>query len=256
MESKKAMAMEATLGLILVVIVFIVFFRPFTSEAGDYISNSGDSAACSLSLFQGRSTARCPVGDVNILSDKVEINGKKSLDRGNRGSQDMAKEALARLLAKCLANGGGYNSRAFSADEWFGTQSVCLECFNVKIDNKVGQVQGLTDYLRDTKAIGIRSDKTYLEVLTKDPSHLKGYMEYGAAFRLSPSSSTLVFKSGQDYTVFFIGLKHGWLTRNAKNVLDLSQGAVLELLFNTQDTYYSYITESSNIENVCDRKVN
>ncbi|MEK6946271.1 MAG: hypothetical protein AABX32_01580 [Nanoarchaeota archaeon] len=253
-----AMGMAIIIGFVLLAAGIVLFFFPFTLEAGQFIEQGGDSASCSLSLIGGTGAINCPISNVAVLKDEVKLNDKKFIDRNSKSTDDMAKEAISRLLVNCLNTGGGYNSRAFSSENYIFRESVCIECSKINIDSSAGEISGLTQYVRDTTS-NVRSDKKFLEVLTRDPEHLKGYMLYGDGLGLAPAKTTFVFRPGQEYTVFFIGMKKGYITSSVKTAADLvtSGGAsILEALFLTQDSYYAYVTESQNIPNVCDRLVN
>lgn len=244
---------------ILLLAVGLVLFTPFIGETVEFISKSGDTATCKFSLFQGKGTAKCPIGKASIFKDEVRLDDKRFMGRGSEGTQNMAKEALAKLLSTCLSKGGGYNSRAFSSENWVSTESVCLECFKVTVDESAGIVKDFTDYLRDTTVKGSIPEKKYIEVLTRDQQHLKAYMEYGMGLGLAPSKGTFEFKPNQDYTIFFIGLKKGFIPKlptYAKNVWNAVTLNFLEITFGNQDTYFAYIAESEKIPQVCDRKVN
>src|SRR3989344_652739 len=261
MKNKKGTIWPAV-SIMLLVIAIIIFYFPFTLEASDLISKSGDSSACALSLAAGTDTSKCPFYDVVIFNDKVELNGKKAIERKNQPVKSFANDAIAKLMVKCLSNGGGYNSRAFSPDSYVFEESICLRCFTVKIDQSVGNVNGLTQYMRDSKPKNSPSGKTYLESLTKDDGHLRAYMEYGAGLGLAPSSGNFVFKPGEtpgdDYTVFFMGVKEGYLTRKIgwAALFDPYTAEFLEDYFKIHDSYFVYAAESKNLPKACDRQIN
>ncbi len=258
MKPKKnaTMGMVMIVSLILLGVAVILFFFPFTKLLAETIIKGGQSSACSLTLFRGQGTADCPVSKVEIFKDKVEVDGKKFTEKGDESAQSMAKDAMARLLNICLSRGGGYNSQSFSRENFFPDESVCLECFNLIIDNDVGDVEDFIGYLRDTKAnIGV-SDKKYLETLTKDAEHLQAYMEYGAARGLAPSEGTFTFNPGVSYTIFFMGIKKGEITHLWDKISGTIRGDFIRVFLRNNDAYFSYITESSRISEVCNRKVN
>ena len=263
------MAIVVTLVLIA---VGVILFYPFISAMASYIKGGGSEAACTLSLFKGEGTAKCPIDEVKIFDDQVRTydekvnlenadksDGKKFVDRNkikNRLTNDMANEAFAKLLEICLRRGGGYDSRAFSSETYIADETVCLECFNVYIDETAGEIKDLTDYLRETKVKGISSDKKYLDILTKDDSHLRAYMEFGLEKGLAPSESTFVFEPKKYYTIFFIGVKKGKLTKKWEKIKDAATLDFLNLFFEEHDKYFTYIVESNRLGEVCKRKVN
>lgn len=241
---------------ILLIVIGIVLFSPFFEGIIDLITKGGKSAACKFSLFQGKGTAKCPIEEVFIFRDEVTLEGERFVAKGAEGTQNMAKEALAKLLTMCFSRGGGYNSRAFSTEDWVETESVCLQCFKVKVDEKVGIVQDFTGYLRDTKVKGTIPKKKYLEVLTKDTQHLKAYMEYGMGLGLAPSQGTFEFQPSKEYTIFFIGLKKGYFPKAISQAWNAATLDFFKLFFGNQDTYFTYIVESNKLKNACDRLVN
>src|SRR3989338_649265 len=165
MKNKKGIIWPAV-SIMLLVIAIIIFYIPFTSEASDLISKSGDSSACALSLAAGTDASKCPFYDVVIFNDKVELNGKKAVERKNQPVNSFANDAIAKLMVKCLNNGGGYNSRAFSPESYVFEESVCLRCFTVTIDKSVGNVNGLVQYMRDSKPKNRPTLPTLLSTMT------------------------------------------------------------------------------------------
>ncbi len=234
----------------------MMFFFPFTLEASKTISSGGKSSSCTLSLLNGEGTAKCPVDQVNIFKNKIEINGKKSIDAGNSGTQIMAKEAIAKLLVSCLSRGGGYNSRSFSRENTFPNEIVCLECFDVKIDGNVGNIEGLTDYLRDTKSQSSVTDKKYLEVLTRDQEHLEAYIEYGTARHLAPPTGTFILKPNKEYVIYFMGIKQGKVNAFWSWLKDIKDLEFFRAFLGNNDAYFTYLVESDRLNGVCDRKIN
>ena len=244
MKSKKGVEMPATTALLLVILaVVMIILLLFVSDLGGLIKDSGSAAACSISLIEGKGSVSCPIDNVVI-----------GLEKGSLNPQEMAKEALARMLKDCLARGGGYNSKAFSRENYASDEVVCLECSNFKIDEAVGNLEGFTDYLRDTKVMGY--EKKYLNVLTRDPEHLQAYMEYGMARNLAPSAGTFTFKPNQQYTIFFMGIKKGEIFNIWNKIKDFVSGEFFKSFVGNNDAYFSYIVESSRLSEVCDRKVN
>lgn len=241
---------------LLILAVGIILFFPFIQALMQYITGGGESAACTLSLLKGKGTAKCPVDKVGIKKDKVEINDKEFLTLGDRGTQNMAKEALARLLVKCLNSGGGYNSKSFSGDNYVSDEVVCLECYKVHIDKSVGDLGSFIDYLRDVKIKGDASGKVYLDALTRDPEHLRAYMEYGMARRLAPSTGSFVFSPDKDYVIFFMGVKHGEIINIWGKVKNAANAEFLKFFFGNNDAYFAYVVEFDRVNEVCQRKVN
>ncbi len=255
MKKAVGFGMTIVVSLLLLAIGFLLFVSAFGGNILDFITRSGDTSACKISLFSGRSAEKC-LEEAKIFSDKVEVNGKDFMKKGDESTQDMAKEALAKMLVMCLSKGGGYNSKSFTVENWVSTERVCLQCYTVTLDNDVGRVTSFTDYLKDTKIKGFIPEKKYLEALTRDAQHLKAYMEYGMGLDLAPSQGTFEFKPNQNYIVFFIGFKSGYLTSGKDRLLAGVSGDFLTLVFGAQDTYFAYIAESSKLKNACDRLVN
>lgn len=246
-------------GMVFVVTLVLILagmllFYPQVAETAEIISGKGSDAACRLSLFQGKGTAKCPIQEVNILSNKVKVDDKDFVQKGSESSQQMAKEAMARLLATCLNRGGGYNSRAFSS--YFADEVACLKCYKITIEEKAGKIEDFTGYLRDTKVKGVTSGKNYLQVLTKDEENLKAYMEYGMARSLSPSQGTFTFVPQKEYTIFFMGIKKGEIVNIWNKIKDFARGDFLRLFFRNNDAYFAYIVEANRLNEVCDRLVN
>lgn len=255
MRNKKGIAFWLVILILLVILAFGAFYIPFTAVAGDLIKGKGSSTACALSLMAGTDASSCPLHEVVILSDEVKADDKKYVEKKSQSTQEMAKEALAKLMLECLSNGGGLNSRAFFTENKFFEERVCLRCSKISIDKNIGNIEGFSEYLRDSKIKGSFSDKTYLEALTKNEEHLRAYMLYGAGIGLSPSNSAFVFTSGKEYTIFYLGIKEGSRLATVLRLYDLATGAFLRAAFGN-DTYFVYVAESENIPNVCDRQVN
>lgn len=253
LKNKSGNGVWIIISFVLIGAAIILFFLPFSLEAGKLIK-SGDSAACSLSLLGGEGTAKCPIDKIDIYIDRVEINDKKSIGVGKAGTQTMAKKEIAQLLKSCLSRGGGYNSKSFSRENYFPDEVVCLQCSEINIDQSVGNIDGLTDYLRDTKVTA--TDKTYLNALTRDPEHLEAYMQYGMARNLAPSTGSFIFKPDKDYIVFFMGIKKGEIKNIWEKIKDVANAEFLILFFGNNDAYFTYIVESNRLNEACDRLVN
>lgn len=254
LRCKRGIGWTAVVSILLLAVALVMFF-PFIEGFINWIAKGGDTASCKLSLLGGKPAKGC-LEEAKIFKEKAEIDGKKFIERGSLSTQDMAKEAIAKLLVMCLNKGGGVNSRSFTVENWRSTETVCLECFKVTLDEEVPNIRDFTDYLTSTKIKGIIPEKTYLQTLTKDNNHLQAYMEYGAPFGLSPSKGTFEFVPFKEYTIFFIGLKKGYIPRKAKELWNVVTLSLFELVFLNQDTYFAYVSESEKIPQVCDRKVN
>mgnify|MGYP001579731585 CR=1 FL=1 len=248
-------------GLILL-LAGITVFAPLTHMVINFFKSGGSVPLCTLSLYEGKGIARCPIDDVVIYSDKVEIKyGEQEkyelLAEKKTSTNEMANEALAKLLLTCLERGGGLNSRAFASSGWFNKYIICMECAQITINKDVsGNIMGLAGYLNTNKPKGGISDKKYIELLTKNQNHLKGYMEFGNGMELTPSDVAFEFVPGNDYTAFFVGIKKGsaskWFSRFKAAVSGDFIGAVV----GKSDTYYSYIGKPSALGKVCEKKVN
>jgi len=253
--------MKIVVVLILIGIAVIIFWSPLSTAIASQIKGGGGSAACTVSLFEGKGLAKCPIDDVIIYDDRVEIKKEheteygKLMEKGSRAKDEMAKEALAKLLGSCYDRGGGHGSRAFSRNSWFSSEGVCLECSNIVIDDSAGNINGLTDYLEKNKPKGITSKKTYMEILTKDNTHRDAYMNYDLDAELSPQSEDFTFRQGEDYTIFFIGRKAAKITNLFNKFKHAVEGDVFSL-FKNSDTYFTYIIKSSELGIACKRKVN
>src|SRR3989338_8482410 len=124
-------------GLILLIVGTIVF-APLVNLVINFFQGGGSVSLCTLSLFEGKGIARCPIDDVVIYQDKVEIKygGQKKyelLAEKKTSTNEMANEALAKTLLTCLEKGGGLNSRAFSRSYLFSQNIVCIECAQITI---------------------------------------------------------------------------------------------------------------------------
>ncbi len=238
---KKAMEFPfARFGVIIVLLLFIIAISPLMKSILNFITGQGNTASCAVALTTGDDIYEaCSLDKVIIYDDKVEINDEVWMKKGSGTTNEMVKEALAKMLQTCLSKGGGYNSRAFKPQGYYDSNWVCMECFHVTIDESVQEdVTELTDYIKENKPKG--SDKTYLEILTKDEDHLKNYILLGEDINdyysivvspyLHETYKDLTFNSNQDYTVFFIAFK--------------------------QKRYYSLISKTSDIGKICEVKVN
>jgi len=271
MRSKKGVEWGAATVMTLIIMglaaVALSFIVPVVTNI---IKGQGGSAACAVALYGEKGVGdNCPIEDAEIFDNRLKIRDKVVLEKRSE-DEDFPKEALTRLLRNCLGRGGGVNSRAFTRDEWFGQSEVCLECYRLTIDADAGEkiyvdvggiieekfgIKGFTGYLSGNGPKG-SSDEKYIDILTKNEIHKEAYMEYGRGRDLSPSKGTFTFTSGEDYTVFFVGLKKG----SADNIFGRAwkgvKGDVLGAVLGTSDTYFAYISESGNLKNACERKVN
>ncbi len=239
---------------LVILVVGMVWFFSFNEAIAGLISGQGSSVACTISLIGGEGTAKCPIDKVKIISDKVEINGKDFLKKGSRTSEEMSKEALAKLLQNCLVRGGGLNSRAFSRENWFESEKVCLECYQLETTM---QISGLTDYLFNNKPKGTNSKNTYIQTLTKDDAHLEAYLVFGANNKLSPSKYTdVLIAPNNQYSIFFLGVKKGYVPRFVEYPSSAILPDALISVFKNSDNYFAYITEPQNLGKVCERIVN
>jgi len=255
------------IGLILLAAaaVALAFLLPVVTNL---IKGQGSSAACIVELSFGKGAESCPIEDAEIFDNRLEIEDKVVLEKRSEG-EDFPKEALTRLLRNCLGRGGGVNSRAFSRDDWFGTTEVCLECYHLTIEDenivytiietgvekKIPGIKDFTGYLSGNGPKGILDEK-YIDILTKDDTHKKAYMQYGQARVLSPSRGDFIFTPDKEYTVFFVGLKEGSFNNIWGKVKAGFEGNFLKAALGTSDVYFAYISESGNLKNACQRKVN
>ena len=249
------------IGLILL-LAGITVFAPLTNMVINFFKSGGSASLCTLSLFEGKGIARCPIDDVVIYSDKVEIKyGEQEkyelLAEKKTSTNEMANEALAKLLLTCLERGGGLNSRAFARSGWFNKDIICMECAQITINKDVsGNIMGLAGYLNTNKPKGGISDKKYIELLTKNEKHLLAYMEFGKAAVLTPSDVAFEFLPRNDYTVFFVGIKKGDIKTWWGKITSLFTGDFIGAVVGKSDTYYSYIGKPRALGNVCEKKVN
>ncbi len=253
-------------GLILLIVATIVF-APLVYFVTGFFKSGGSASLCTLSLFEGKGIARCPIDDVVIYSDKVEIKyGEQKkyelLAEKKTSTNEMANEALSKLLLTCLQRGGGLNSRAFARNGWFDKSIVCMECAQITIDKDVskatGTITGLAGYLNANKPKGGISDKTYIQLLTKNEQHREAYLEFGARTELVPSKLTPAFEfiPKNDYTAFFVGIKKGSADKWWGKFTAAITGDFIKAVVGNSDTYYSYISKPSQIGKVCEKKVN
>lgn len=251
-------------GLI-ILLAGIAVFAPLTHLVINFFKSGGSASLCTLSLFEGKGIARCPIDDVVIYSDKVEIKygGKDKeeilAEKGSRSKTEMANEALGKLLLTCLQRGGGLNSRAFARSGWFNKDIVCMECAQITISKDVsGTITGLAGYLNTNKPKGGISDKKYIELLTKNEQHREAYLEFGEAAELNPSKSTVAFEfiPGNDYTAFFVGIKKGSASKWWGKLTAVFTGDFIKAVVGNSDTYYAYIAKPGKLGKVCEKKVN
>ncbi len=252
--------------LLLVGIAIVYFFMtPLISSVSSFIRGGADASVCTLSLFGGKGIARCPIDDVIISEEIVEIKYGARDESEEEGyetlmeienfdnPQEMVNEAFAKLLLGCLNRGGGLNSRSFSRNNWFASQVVCLECSGINLEDGA-DVSGLAFHMNDKKPKGAISDKKYIQLLTRDDQQLRAYNEFGTQRGLWPQN-TATLTSGIEYTLFFIGFKKGGFGETLSNfwsaiTLDIKG------IFENSDTYFAYITESRKLGEVCPKKVN
>ena len=268
----------AILITLLVIVVSMFVFSPLVDFVINFIRTGGEASACALSIFGGRGIAVCPIDDVKVSYDKVEIKyggqEKKEyetfLEKGSRTEDEMVKEALARLLQSCLHKGGGLNSRAFGDGEIFRESMICLECATLTADQwstgaddiLTNGLEGLGDYLINTPAQGKISDKTYMDILTRNYEHKAAYIEGGSdgGAKLFPGFTTT--SPNKDYVIFYLGIKDGkdipvlGAVKNTWKAMHGNFKGILEDAFKSRGVYFTYITESSNLRNICQRKVN
>ena len=271
----------AILITLLVIVVSMFVFSPLVDFVINFIRTGGEASACALSIFGGRGIAVCPIDDVKVSYDKVEIKyggqEKKEyetfLEKGSRTEDEMVKEALARLLQSCLHKGGGLNSRAFGNDDIFGESLICLECATLSVndwENEDGELDDiLTDGLEelegylespDVKPLGKISDKTYMDLLTSSSSHRARYTLNSEDLGLFPGATTT--SQNKDYVIFYLGIKKGKglpfveaIANTGRLLIGDFKGALNDA-FKSRGVYFTYITESSNLRNTCQRKVN
>jgi len=257
LNSKKAAGMGFVIMMLLVVIG-IFLYSPLHAATVRFIIGSGDTAACTISIIQGQGTAKCPVDEIKISKEKVEKNGNMLLKKGSRTEEEMAKEAMARLLTACLAKGGGLNSKAFERRDWFGSEVVCLECSHIIFEDKTGSVSGLNSYLINTK-IPNSKDKFYINTLTKNNEHKDAYLKLGDSKNLIlwPSENEISMDKATEYTIIFLGIKKSATGAFFTRLRELRFEAILmPSLFSREDTYYSYITKTNDIGKICEIKIN
>ncbi len=250
-------AMGKVVILLLMVVVIVLLF-PLVGLIIDLVKGGGSSTTCTLSLIGGKGTANCPIDEVKIFSDKVEVNDKNFMERNSKTTDEMAKEALANLLKICLSRGGGHNSRAFSSEYALGSSKVCLECSHLILDDDVGNISGreFIQYLNGNRPNTINYEETWMEYLTKDETHREVYTTLGKKSGLSPSDETFTFTPEGDYTIFFLGIKKGSALDDLGRIGEGLRGNLYALLFESYDTYFTYITNSNNLGEICERKVN
>lgn len=247
-------------SLILLIVGFIVF-APLVNLIINFISGGGSASVCTLSLFEGKAIAKCPVDDVTIYQDKVEIKYGEQKDyellaKKKTTTNEMANEALAKLLYTCLQRGGGLNSRAFSRSYLFRQDIVCIECAQITIDNSVpSTITGLETYLNNNKPKGGISDKTYIDLLTRNEQDKNAYFDFGTRTKIVPPT-TAGFAPGNDYVTFYVGLKKGSFDNWWGKFTGVISGDWIKAVLANSDAYYTYIGVPSKLGTVCERKVN
>ncbi|HLD87238.1 MAG TPA: hypothetical protein VJB12_04170 [Candidatus Nanoarchaeia archaeon] len=246
-----------------VVIVFvllaasIIAFSPLGTAITTLLSKGGETAACSLSLYKGQGTARCPIHDAEITGGKLLID-KKVKKMRSISPYVPDKEAVAYLLKSCFERGGGKTSRAFSTENFFGVSRVCMQCYDLKVSEGIS---GTNEYLSSTKAPA-EKEKTYLNLLSNDANHQQIYLLYGALFDAIPSTTSQGIRPSTSYSVIFIGHKKGTsddLFTRLGSTIDLAMGnyaQAFNVAFSTHDQYFAYIIESSKVGAICERLVN
>jgi hypothetical protein len=258
MKNKKGF--EVTIGVLITVILigvalFILF--PVVSTISAYMSTGGEEAVCMLSLIGGANKARCPVEQVAILPDSVEIK-KPGETKGQvlkpsvQNSANFNKEMMARLLKNCMDKGGGVNSKAFSRENVKDPENVCLQCYTVEIKSSA-QIDGILPYLSATKS---PRGRLYLDELTIDDAHKKAYILYGTVRSFAPSNSEPTMRSGTQYTIFFIGQKKGAIPAFIETATSIPEYGIGKAFLQNNDAFFSFVTESSKIGETCQRLVN
>lgn len=286
-KQKKAIGFAMAALITIVGIAFSAFIlAPLISSGVNFIRGGGESQVCTLSLFQGKGIARCPIDDVIIYDDRVEIkygtkeNYEELMEIGSRTADVMVKEALARLLRACLQKGGGLNSKSFANIEGI----TCLECATLSADEGSSgaddilrrglyesNIANLKGYLEQNKPT--LADKSYMGFLTRDydPStpyiqggHSRSYIIGGIEGKFYPGWTKEPGPS-KDYVIFYMGIMEG-KNNFFENIvgkvgafydaITFNVGDLLSNAFKNDGVYFTYITESSNLGNICQRKVN
>jgi len=270
-KQKKGLGFMMVFLITLIVVVGSYFaISSFTNPVVASMRSGGASSVCTLSLYQGKGIARCPIDEVKIFKDEVgikygykEYSDDEDYDKlveirsiGGDAKQDDTNAGLAKLLQDCMGRGGGLNSLAFSRDSWFGRSIVCLECAELTIDERAGVITGLPTYLNTEAPVGSVSGKTYVELLTRDDQQRLAYNQLGEKNGFVPGNPDFTFFPGEDYTVFFLGIKKNSGSVRWGQFLDLKDLDFDKALFENHDNYFTYISKSSDLGKVCDRKVN
>lgn len=260
MRSKKGYGMHYVAGMLLL-LVGVALFTPVVGIITEFISGQGDSVVCTISIT-GDGTARCPVNNLEIKEKKTEINGKTSIKIGSRTKEQLAQEAIAKELRKCITKGGGLNSRAFEQRSWFGSTVVCLECATVNFDkdfsSAVPRISNFETYLEST-SIPTNKEVTYLKSLTLDDGHKEAYLAVGGAkeAKLWPSLNRHTIDTSNSYSIFFVGFKRSSVGSFVNRVWSLDFGGLFnKYLGSNQDAFFAYLAESNDISKLCEVKIN
>ncbi len=256
MKRKKGfMSAEQLLGLVILGVI-LYFLWPFMGDLWTATSSTGKDTACTVSLINGGTKAACPISTVKIMQDKIEITelgGKpKEFSTKATDASTRTKETMAKLLTKCMTLGGGPSSSAFSRANYLETERVCLQCFIVTIQHNIPAGQ-LLPYLEQTV---YWNGKTYLGALTKDADHKKAYLLIGDTKKIIPSNKEEPLQQGKEYTVIFLGHKKGELPDTWDTILNINDRGFVKGYLQTNDQFFTYVVETSNIPTVCQRLVN
>lgn len=251
------MTIEVLIIVILIGISIFILF-PVVETISSYMSSGAKGAVCSLSLIGGANKARCPVEQVSIFDDKIEIlkSGESKPEvRKPSAKQSITlfqKDQIAQFLKNCLDKGGGVNSKAFSRENKVVDERVCLQCYTLDIKGS-SQIDGMLDYLSTTKST---RDRYYLDELTRDDAHKKAYILYGTEGKFTPSNGEQPLKQGTQYTIFFLGQKKGKIPSFFTSAANIPENGIAMAFLQNNDAFFSYVAESSKLGEVCQRLVN
>jgi len=104
----------AILVMLISIVIGVVFFSEIVDFVINFIRTGGDASACALSIYSGKGVADCPIDELRIFDDRVEIKyGSQEekdpeifMEKGAGGTTyDMISATFAKLLQSCLHKG-------------------------------------------------------------------------------------------------------------------------------------------------------
>ena len=239
--------------LVVGILIFILFIYKNVALAGQL----SEDTACYTTLIGSMLSseelvAKCPVQEYVVQNNALkESKGGKLADsdivKDFSASDNKVNELFTKAMGKCLQRGGGVSSKAFGRS-WFGSNTVCLECSNIRFDKDVAKnsFSELRYYLENTNAPN--QNKKFADIFSKDQGHKEDWINYGYNdnHNLLPGKYEQSIEKNNIYTVFFIGIKESTASAVALNWRVLGR----------EDVYFVYAATQEDSTKICDRKVN